>query len=123
MKKSPPSTFKIENTISNPIVVIIGPIEFSTKAEKRKEKEKTTLILKNAKTKANPKRHKTSSANKIVIVEEETIIISPVPKIKRLKPRLNTAINRINKKVYIKPAINLDVTTCNLETGRINKSL
>ena len=75
------------NIIITAIVVIIGPIAFSTSDESKKASVQTVLRLMNANAYADKKRHNTSVEENIYILSIKTIS-APLPKSKTLTPKL-----------------------------------
>ena len=81
------------------IVETIGPIAFSTSDDKRKARDATTIILKEANEYPNKNLQRISYLGKIIMLELFMTINSPTPKIMIPRPRLITASHNTSKLV------------------------
>ena len=87
----------IIKTIIIAIVETIGPIAFSTRDDKRKARDATTIMLKEANEYPNKNLQRISYLGKIIMLELLMTINSPTPKIRIPRPRLIIASQSTNK--------------------------
>ena len=114
---------RIVNTMMMLIVVMIGPIEFSAKMDKRNARDATVVMAMAAKPKAAKNLHIISLLFRMTIISLLKIMRSPTPKMRIGTTNAKNAIHTSSNKVYTMLAMNLLNISNSLLTGLLISNL